>query len=184
MPQGTRLLPPCSGHPPGTRSKAARCRRNHARGVLRDARAHRAARLQRLHRASTRPASSPGVHCSQAVVMALMTRYDAIVIGAGFAGLSAASRLTKRGAKVLVLEARARLGGRATAFADRETGELVDNGQHVMLGCYCDTLAFLSDIGALANVTFARELRVPMIDRDGKPSQLVCPALPSPLHLL
>jgi hydroxysqualene dehydroxylase len=109
---------------------------------------------------------------------------DVIVVGAGFAGLSAASRLTRRGAKVLVLEARARLGGRATAFADRETGELVDNGQHVMLGCYTDTLAFLSDIGAGANVTFARELRVAMIDREGTPSQLVCPALPSPLHLL
>ena len=37
---------------------------------------------------------------------------------------------------MLVLEARARLGGRATAFPDRETGELVDNGQHVLLGCY------------------------------------------------
>ena len=40
---------------------------------------------------------------------------------------------------MLVLEARARLGGRATAFPDRETGELVDNGQHVLLGCYTDT---------------------------------------------
>ena len=49
----------------------------------------------------------------------------------------------ERGARVLVLEARARLGGRATAFADRETGELVDNGQHVLLGCYTETLAFL-----------------------------------------
>ena len=51
--------------------------------------------------------------------------------------------MTKSGARVLVLEARARLGGRATAFPDRETGELVDNGQHVLLGCYTDTFAFL-----------------------------------------
>ena len=57
-------------------------------------------------------------------------------IGAGFAGLSAAVRLASDGARVLVLEARGRLGGRATAFPDRETGELVDNGQHVLLGCY------------------------------------------------
>ena len=109
---------------------------------------------------------------------------DAIVIGAGFAGLSAAVRLTKRGAKVLVLEARSRLGGRATAFTDRETGELVDNGQHVLMGCYTDTLAFLSDIDALPHVSVQRQLSVTMIDRAGRQSQLVCPRLPSPLHLL
>ena len=78
-----------------------------------------------------------------------LRRFDAIVVGAGFAGLSAAVRLTRRGARVLVLEARARLGGRATAFPDRETGEVVDNGQHVLLGCYTETFAFLQDIGAV-----------------------------------
>ena len=70
---------------------------------------------------------------------------DVVVVGAGFAGLSAAVRLTMRGVRVLVLEARARLGGRATAFADAVTGEIVDNGQHVLLGCYTETLAFLDD---------------------------------------
>jgi squalene-associated FAD-dependent desaturase len=109
---------------------------------------------------------------------------DVVIVGAGFAGLSAAVRLAKRGAKVLVLEARSRLGGRATAFHDRETGELVDNGQHVLLGCYSQTLAFLADIGATENVTIARELSVTMIDCDGRRSRLVCPTLPSPLHLL
>ena len=78
----------------------------------------------------------------------MTNRFDVVVVGAGFAGLSAAVRLTRHGARVLVLEARARLGGRATAFADRDTGELVDNGQHVLLGCYTETLAFLRDIDA------------------------------------
>jgi squalene-associated FAD-dependent desaturase len=109
---------------------------------------------------------------------------DVVIVGAGFAGLSAAVRLAKRGAKVVVLEARARLGGRATAFHDRDTGELVDNGQHVLLGCYSQTLAFLADIGAMDNVTVARELSVTMIDRKGTRSRLVCPTLPSPFHLL
>ena len=116
--------------------------------------------------------------------MADLTRYDAIVIGAGFAGLSAAVRLTRKGARVLVLEARTRLGGRATAFEDRETGELVDNGQHVLLGCYTDTFAFLSDIGALDHVKLQSQLAVTMIDRAGRTSRLSCPALPAPLHLL
>lgn len=116
--------------------------------------------------------------------MAFITRYDAIVIGGGFAGLSAAVRLAKRGAKVLVLEARARLGGRATAFEDRETGEVVDNGQHILLGCYTDTFEFLGDIGALGHVRLDARLAVTMIDRAGQRTRLSCPALPPPINLL
>jgi squalene-associated FAD-dependent desaturase len=107
-----------------------------------------------------------------------------VVIGGGFAGLSAATRLAERGRRVLVLEARARLGGRATAFADRETGEIVDNGQHVMFGCYRDTLAFLDRIGARANVRIQQSLDLPFIHPDGRRSRLACPAWPAPLHLL
>jgi squalene-associated FAD-dependent desaturase len=116
--------------------------------------------------------------------MAGVNGYDAVVIGAGFAGLSAAVRLTRSGARVLVLEARARLGGRATAFPDRETGELVDNGQHVLLGCYTDTFEFLRDIGAADRVRLEPQLAVTMIDRRGRRSRLSCPALPPPFHLL
>ena len=110
--------------------------------------------------------------------------FDAVVIGAGFAGLSAAARLARDGARVLVLEARARLGGRATSFADRETGEIVDNGQHVLLGCYTETFAFLRDVGAIDHVRLQPGLSVTMIDRAGRRSRLACPPLPPPLHLL
>src|SRR3954462_13107557 len=113
-----------------------------------------------------------------------MRSFDVAVLGAGFAGLSAAARLTKRGAKVLVLEARSRLGGRATAFPDRDTGELVDNGQHVLTGCYTETFAFLRDIGAQDNVRLDPQLAVTMIDRAGRRTRLSCPALPPPLHLV
>src|SRR5260221_11652308 len=110
--------------------------------------------------------------------------YDAIVIGAGFAGLSAAVRLSRDGARVLVLEARVRLGGRATAFPDRETGELVDNGQHILLGCYTETFAFLREIGAEDNVRLDPQLAVTMIDRAGRRTRLSCASLPAPLHLV
>lgn len=110
--------------------------------------------------------------------------YDVIVIGAGFAGLSAAARLARDGARVLVVEAKSRLGGRATAFADRETGELVDNGQHVLMGCYTETFAFLREIGAIDNVALQPQLSVTMIDRRGTRSRLSCPPLPAPLHLV
>ena len=106
------------------------------------------------------------------------------MVGGGFAGLSAAVRVAQRGMRVLLVEARGRLGGRATAFSDRTTGELVDNGQHVLLGCYTETLAFLRDIGALDHVRLQPQLSVAMIDRAGRSSRLVCPHLPAPWHLL
>ena len=93
-------------------------------------------------------------------------------------------RLCRAGARVLVLEARSRLGGRATAFPDRDTGEIVDNGQHVLLGCYHDTFEFLRAIGAEANVQIQPSLSVSMIEPNGRPTRLVCPPLPSPFHLL
>jgi squalene-associated FAD-dependent desaturase len=109
---------------------------------------------------------------------------DVVVVGAGFAGLSAAAAIADAGLRVLVLEARPQLGGRATAFPDRVTGELVDNGQHVLFGCYTQTFAFLQRIGAESNVRRQAALRVPYLDRSGHRSVLECPALPPPLHLL
>lgn len=112
------------------------------------------------------------------------TSPDVVVVGAGFAGLSAASALAAAGLRVTVLEARPQLGGRATAFNDRESGELVDNGQHVLFGCYRETFAFLQRIGADANVRLQPTLAVPFVDTVGRRSELRCPPLPSPLHLL
>jgi squalene-associated FAD-dependent desaturase len=110
--------------------------------------------------------------------------FDVVVIGGGIAGLSAAAALADAGARVLVLEARPTLGGRASAFADPATGETVDNGQHLMLGCYHETLAFLARIGASRNVALQGGLEVPFVDEAGRWSTLSCPPLPSPLHLL
>jgi len=111
-------------------------------------------------------------------------RFDVAVIGAGVAGLAAAARLAESGRRVIVLEARGELGGRATAFVDRETGELVDNGQHVLFGCYHETFAFLRRIGAEGNVRVQPSLEVAYVGPDGVRSVLACPPWPPPLHLL
>ena len=112
-----------------------------------------------------------------------MTSPDVIVIGAGCAGLAAACALADRGARVLVLEARGQLGGRATAFLDRESGEYVDNGQHILMGCYHETRRYLSRVGAADAVQFQKRLAFTSVDAKGKISRLECPDWRPPLHL-
>ncbi|MCC7007209.1 MAG: FAD-dependent oxidoreductase [Acidobacteria bacterium] len=108
---------------------------------------------------------------------------DVAVIGAGFAGLSAAVRLATTGYRVLVVEEKPRLGGRATAFTDRETGERVDNGQHALFGCYRETFAFLEAIGTADLVQLQPRLSLLMASA-GRAYRLACPPLPPPWHLL
>jgi len=110
--------------------------------------------------------------------------HDVIVIGAGFAGLSAATALAEHDVRVLVLEARPSLGGRATAFTDPVTGERVDNGQHVLVGAYRETFAFLRRLRTETHVHLQRNLTIEIVDRAGHRSRLACPALPAPLHLV
>src|SRR5437870_10590337 len=73
--------------------------------------------------------------------------FDAVVVGAGFAGVAAATSLAERGARVLVLEARQRPGGRAYSWVDPATGEVRDNGQHVLASFYDETARLLDRLG-------------------------------------
>jgi squalene-associated FAD-dependent desaturase len=109
---------------------------------------------------------------------------DVVVAGAGCAGLAAASMLAGQGVRVAVVEARPVLGGRTFATRDQTTGEWIDNGQHVLLGCYHDTLAFARRVGADRLLAVQSALRVPMVDAAGVASELRSPGLPSPLHLV
>ena len=71
---------------------------------------------------------------------------QAVVVGAGFAGLAAAVRLAGEGRKVTLVEATGKGGGRSRSFAHNDSGWELDNGQHLMMGCYFETLAFLRTI--------------------------------------
>lgn len=106
-----------------------------------------------------------------------------IVIGGGFAGLSCACALAAGGTRVTVLEARRTLGGRAGSFVDEATGEVVDNGQHLLMSCYHETRKFLQTLGTGHHVKYQNRLRVDFIRR-GFRARLKCPPLPAPWHLL
>ncbi|PRP91988.1 15-cis-phytoene desaturase [Enhygromyxa salina] len=107
-----------------------------------------------------------------------------IIVGAGFAGLAAAVRLADAGRSVVVVEATKAGGGRSRSFHDKVTGREVDNGQHLMMGCYRETLAFLDAIGTPAgDIDLQTNLALTMLKPGGAKVELDCPSLPAPLHL-
>ena len=84
------------------------------------------------------------------------------VVGGGFAGLAAAVRLARSGARVTLLERRPFLGGRTYSFTHPATGEVLDNGPHVLMGAYTEALDFLAEIGASDKVAVQPRLHVAM----------------------
>ncbi len=110
------------------------------------------------------------------------TTSTVIIIGGGLAGMSAAVALQSAGASVTLLESRAALGGRAGSFTDPQTGEILDNCQHVLLGCCTNLIDFYKRTGATDKITW--EPTVHFLDEHGKCHDLWgVPGLPAPLNL-
>lgn len=108
-----------------------------------------------------------------------MTSPHIAVIGAGWAGLTAASELAAQGLKVTVLEAAPHLGGRARGFS--RNGLQLDNGQHIMLGAYRETLRLMRLVGVDEHTAL---LRLPLRLETPGHLRLATPRWPAPLHLL
>ena len=106
----------------------------------------------------------------------------AIIIGGGFAGLTASVELASSGYPVTLIEQRRYLGGRAFSFFDRNTGIELDNGQHILMGCYENTFRFLRTIGTADKVNTQHNLHIDFLDTSGQTHRLICPPLPAPLH--
>jgi squalene-associated FAD-dependent desaturase len=96
--------------------------------------------------------------------------------------LACACDLADAGLDVVLLEARPRLGGRAYSFRDRETGLLIDNCQHVLLGCCEAAIGFFSRIGSLGLIEFHDSMR--FLGDNGALLDIRPSPLPAPLHLL
>jgi squalene-associated FAD-dependent desaturase len=108
---------------------------------------------------------------------------DVAIIGGGFAGLSAGVALARQGLSVAVIEGKPALGGRAYSFIDEETGDSVDNGQHVLMGCYRETLKFLETLGTRNRLAEQRDLEIEMIAGPGACAVVRTMRLPGPLHM-
>jgi squalene-associated FAD-dependent desaturase len=106
---------------------------------------------------------------------------DILVVGGGLAGLACAAALGARGWTVTLLESRNRLGGRASSFRDAQTGEWLDNCQHVSLGCCTNFTRFCQMVG-IADL-FHREDELIFIGPEGTRHVFAASSFPAPLHL-
>jgi len=105
-----------------------------------------------------------------------------VVLGAGYAGLAAAAELVLRGHDVTLVEGRALLGGRAHSFVDAKSGLILDNGQHILMGCYHETLGLLRQLGVMDRLYSPPRLEVPFVSEKGR--SVLAATAPDPLHLL
>lgn len=104
------------------------------------------------------------------------------VIGGGWAGCSAAVELANKGWAVDLFESARVLGGRARRVELNGMG--LDNGQHIMLGAYRETLRLLRAVGVDPDKAFLSlplQMRYPT---DSGGMDFVTPRLPAPLHML
>ena len=108
----------------------------------------------------------------------------ALVIGGGWAGIAAAMEAVRLGWEVELVEERPYLGGRARSFVDRTTGDVIDNGQHVMMGCYHELLRTVRDLGTDHLLERQKALRVAFVDESYGMDVLDASALPGKLGML
>jgi squalene-associated FAD-dependent desaturase len=99
------------------------------------------------------------------------------VVGGGWAGCAAALTLAEAGATVTLFEAGRVLGGRARAV--ELDGLPLDNGQHILLGAYTQTLALIERLQDAEGLW-----RLPLALEQPPDFSLACPRLPAPLHVL
>lgn len=112
----------------------------------------------------------------------LSTAKKIAVVGGGWAGCAAAVELSRQRQRVTLFESARMLGGRARRV-DIE-GMPLDNGQHILLGAYAETLRLMKLVGIDTDKALLRlplQMRYP---RDSGGMNFVAGRLPAPLHLL
>jgi squalene-associated FAD-dependent desaturase len=106
------------------------------------------------------------------------------IIGAGWAGMAAAVQATKNGHNAIVFEAARATGGRARALnvtLPNGTEVTLDNGQHILIGAYADSLKLMAEVGVREQDALLR-LPMSLLFPDGQGLQF--PRWPTPLDAL
>ena len=106
-----------------------------------------------------------------------------VIIGAGWAGVTAGIELVRHGVPVTLLESAKLPGGRARRVETPEA--TLDNGQHLLIGAYSETLRMLRTLGIEEDEVLTRlPLMFEMRSPKGRNISLHAPRIPAPLHLL
>lgn len=101
------------------------------------------------------------------------------VVGGGYAGMAAAVTLAQAGVTVTVYEAGPQLGGRARRVTVNDVA--LDNGLHILLGAYSETLRLMDLVGADPEQSL---MRLPLQWQIHRHFSMRAPRLPAPLHLI
>src|SRR2546429_4245541 len=104
------------------------------------------------------------------------------VVGGGLAGLAAGSVLAHSGFHVTLFERRPYVGGRASSYEHPGTGEVVDNCQHVLLGCCTNLIHFYGQLGVSNKIQWFNDLT--FIEPGGRASRLAPSFLLAPFHAM
>lgn len=103
------------------------------------------------------------------------------IAGGGVSGIAAAAALASAGCRVVLLESRPFLGGRATSYpAPGNDQERIDNCQHILLKCCVNLLNLYRRLGVSGQIEFHREFHY--IEPGGRRSVFRAGLLPAPLH--
>ena len=102
------------------------------------------------------------------------------VVGAGVAGLAAACALAQDGYAVELFERRPYVGGRASSYMHPGVDEVIDNCQHIVLGCCTNVLDLLRRADAEDAMLWSDGII--FLEPGGRQSRLKPARLPAPLH--
>ncbi len=102
------------------------------------------------------------------------------VVGGGLAGLAASCALSNTGFRVSLFERRSYLGGRASSYHHPGTGEVVDNCQHLLLGCCTNLIEFYRRIGVEGKIRWFDQFT--FLEPGGRASAIRPSFLPAPFH--
>ena len=91
-------------------------------------------------------------------------------------------RACRSGYRVDLFERRTYLGGRASSYEHAGTGEVIDNCQHVLVGCCANLIDLYRRIGAEDKIRWFD--RITFLEPGGIRSALTPSVLPAPLQRL